>query len=544
LGRTLGGAVALGLAWLAAAGGSAYASNRVYWSDFKLNRLSEANLDGSGSGADLNTTGATVKQPAGVAIDPAAGKLYWANEEGNRISFANLDGSGGGDLNTAGATVNGPTGVAIDPVAGRLYWANERGNAISFANLNGTGGADLGTAGATVSKPYGLAIDPARNKIFWTNAKEVAAFMFEYTIAFAKLDGTGSGGTFNTTGATVHEADGLAIDPALNRVFWANYGAGKISFAKLDDTGGGGDLNTTGATVAIPLGVAIDPAANRIYWANFTAGGSEGSIAFANADDTGSGGNISTSGATDNSPLFPALLEMPVAAGAPTIAGAGKVGAALSCGPGAWGADSPESFLFRAPRSFSYSWQLNGHELPGVAGSSFTPSRPGSYACRVTATNQAGATSQASAPLQVSSVAAAPSLVGLSETNSTFAPAKGSTPVTGQTAKRHKRGTTFTFSLDEPASVTVQIQRKAPGRRVRHVCKRSSKKLHRKPRCTLYSSLATLTRTGHAGANKLPFTARIQGRALKPGHYRALFSAANAVGSSPSETITFTVVAR
>ena len=40
------------------------------------------------------------------------------------ISFANLDGSGGGDLDTTGATVNNPHGLALDPVDNTIYWAN------------------------------------------------------------------------------------------------------------------------------------------------------------------------------------------------------------------------------------------------------------------------------------------------------------------------------------------------------------------------------------------------------------------------------------
>ena len=59
------------------------------------------------------------------------------------------DGTGGGDLFTGVATVNNPQGVAVDPAAGRIYWANVGGNKISFANLNGSGGGDLITAGAT-----------------------------------------------------------------------------------------------------------------------------------------------------------------------------------------------------------------------------------------------------------------------------------------------------------------------------------------------------------------------------------------------------------
>ena len=42
-----------------------------------------------------------------MAIDPSARKIYWANWRGNKISVANLDGSGGRNLNTLGATLSG-----------------------------------------------------------------------------------------------------------------------------------------------------------------------------------------------------------------------------------------------------------------------------------------------------------------------------------------------------------------------------------------------------------------------------------------------------
>ena len=86
----------------------------MYWSNYTNHKISSANLDGTGGGADLDTTGATVDAPNGVAIDPAAGKIYWANFDGNKISAANLDGTGGWtDLNTTGATVNGPAFPAL-----------------------------------------------------------------------------------------------------------------------------------------------------------------------------------------------------------------------------------------------------------------------------------------------------------------------------------------------------------------------------------------------------------------------------------------------
>ena len=142
--------------------------------------------------------------------------------------------------------------------------------------------------------PEGVAIDPATNKIYWANTSNE-------TISFANLDDTGGGGTLNITGATEPDGPrGVAINPATNKIYWASTGNNLISFANLDDTGGGGDLNTTGVTPAEPDGLAIDPSANKIFWADF---GST-TISFANLDDTGGGGHLSTTGAsTPNQPI-------------------------------------------------------------------------------------------------------------------------------------------------------------------------------------------------------------------------------------------------
>jgi hypothetical protein len=133
---------------------SAFAVDRVYWSGYGNDKISFANLDGSGGGGDLNTGTATLSEPLGVAIDIAAGRIFWANYSSAKISFANLDGSGGGDLDTTGTTVNGPDGVAVDHAAGRVYWANYGGTKIAYANLDNTGGGgEIDTTGATVSGP-------------------------------------------------------------------------------------------------------------------------------------------------------------------------------------------------------------------------------------------------------------------------------------------------------------------------------------------------------------------------------------------------------
>jgi hypothetical protein len=381
---------------LLAAAPAALAADRIYWaSDSSVApTISFAKLDGSG-GANLATTGATLNDPTGVAIDPATGRIYWANAIPNKFSFASLGGNGGGDLTTTGATVNGPVGVTIDRAAGRMYWANASGNKISFANLDGSGGGDLATTGATVDHPEGVAIDRAGGRIWWAN-------FFGNKISFAHLDGSG-GGDLPTTGATVALPAGVAVEPAAGRIYWTNFGGDKVSFANLNGSGGGGDLATTGATVSDPWGAAVDPAAGKIYWANCTGN----KISFANLNGSG-GGDVTTSGAKVDCPDSPALLKTPSGTGAPAISGGSAVGATLSCSHGSWAPDLIGSFLYRAPQSFAYRWSLNGAGLAGATQNSLTANSPGDYRCVVTAHNHAGSASQTSAPHAIASAVTPP----------------------------------------------------------------------------------------------------------------------------------------
>jgi DNA-binding beta-propeller fold protein YncE len=414
---------------------SARASDRVYWAnDSSPNRISFANLDGSGGG-NLSTAGATAGQPRGVALDVAAGRVYWTNPVNNRISFANLDGSGGGgDLNTLGATVNRPNAAAVYPAAGRIYWANEVGDRISFANLDNSGGGDLTTTGATVDVPIGPMVDPGSGRIYWGNANPINV------LSFANLDGSG-GGNLNTAGATVDNPHGVALDPAAGRIYWANVGLNeRISYTNLDGSGGG-DLNTTGATVNVPVGVAIDPSARRIYWAN-RAGNR---ISFANLDGSG-GGDLNTPGATLSGSRSPVLLKAPSGAGAPAITGGPSTGSVLTCSQGSWAPDQLGSWLYRTPQRLSYSWTRNGATIPGADTNTHTATTAGDYRCTVTATNPAGSTTQTSPPHAIAQPsppsAGSPSAGSASRTRtSTAKPAFGpKTLITLIVAARRIRG--------------------------------------------------------------------------------------------------------
>jgi hypothetical protein len=132
------------------------------------------------------------------------------------------------------------------------------------------------------------------------------------------------------------------------------------------------------ATVNTPTGVAVDPALGRIYWANFLAN----KLSFANLNGSG-GGDLTTSGVTPNHPTFPVLLPAPAGSGEPAVSGTPVVGATLSCSQGNWAPDLPSSFDYRAAQSFTYGWSDSG--TPIEATTSITAGSPGSYACQVIA---------------------------------------------------------------------------------------------------------------------------------------------------------------
>jgi DNA-binding beta-propeller fold protein YncE len=544
---------------------TAHAADRLYWSNSD-GVISYANLDGSGAG-DLHITGVAVNNPGGIALDPAADRIYWADSAGSKISYANLDGSGGHDLPITGVPVMVPAGVALDPAAGKIYWANAFGATISYANLDGSSAGNINAGQATVDLPVGVAVDPQAGQIYWGNALGGANGTGGIT-SFANLDGSG-GRDLSPAFATFGQPTGVALDPATRRLYWANSASTvAISFANLNSFGGG-DLTTVGAPAESPEGVALDSAAGRIYWAdNGDPGVDNGGISYANLDGSG-GGPVKTGAATVSNPNFVALLETPLAAGAPTVT-VGSSDAAVRCSPGAWAPDQVASFLYRAPHTFGYQWSLDGVDIPGATASTNAPAVAGAYRCRVTASNEAGSADQTSAPRDLNPPpdsgnqslggggnqppgasnqsnggagrATRARIAALRETHSRFAVASASTPLSARAARKPTaRGTVFAFRLDQPAAVKIAIQTRARGQRG-HRCLAQTRNRSRGPRCILTATVATLTRGARQGSNRVSFTGRVSGRALPPGRYQARFTAIDSAGASRPQTLTFTIV--
>jgi len=368
--------------------GFAGAADSVYWSNyFGPARISYAALDGSGGGS-LPLPGLSALSAAGIALDPAADRVYWTSPENDAIYYAALDGSGGGKLNTAGAPIDSPSGIAIDKATGRIYWSNQ--TSISFASLDGAGGGKLPTPGATPKGAYGLALDSERRMIFWANF-DPGPEHFSY----AKLDGTGAGDVFPAGVNEGGNMTGIAIDPTSSRLFWGNLSSGIFS-SGLDGSGAAA-LNTTGALATTIRLLAIDPGSGRVFWVNEKP---VPNISFAALNGSG-GGNLPVSGATLQSPSGIAILRSPHLLAGPVVGGVGSGKAPLTCSPGVWSGDLPAAQLYRAVRSVAYQWQKDGADIPGATAETLRPSRPGSYSCRVTASNHAGSTASTSNAIRV-----------------------------------------------------------------------------------------------------------------------------------------------
>jgi DNA-binding beta-propeller fold protein YncE len=96
---------------------------------------------------------------------------------------------------------------------------------------------------------------------------------------------------------------------------------------------------------------------------------------------------------------------------------------------------------------------------------------------------------------------------------------------------RPKRIPNFAFSLSEPASVKIVIERLSAGRRVGKACKAPSRKLAGHRRCTRISAVETLSVAGGAGANQARFVPRLRKKRLPPGAYRATIGAEDEAGN-------------
>ncbi len=106
-------------------------------------------------------------------------------------------------------------------------------------------------------------------------------------------------------------------------------------------------------------------------------------------------------------------------------------------------------------------------------------------------------------------------------------------------------GTTFSFSLSEPSSVTFTFTQRADGHKVGHRCLAGSSKHGKRNACKRTVTAGVLAFTGHAGTNKVVFGGRISKlKKLRPGRYTLMITATDSAGHSKPAKLSFTIVRR
>lgn len=105
-------------------------------------------------------------------------------------------------------------------------------------------------------------------------------------------------------------------------------------------------------------------------------------------------------------------------------------------------------------------------------------------------------------------------------------------------------GTTFSFVLNEQASVSLVFSRVTSGRKLAGKCVAASAKSAHKPHCKRIVPAGSLSFAGHSATNRVVFQGRLsRSRKLAPGSYRLAIAATNAAGKrSAPVSLSFTIV--
>jgi len=242
--------------------------------------------------------------------------------------------------------------------------------------------------------------------------------------------------------------------------------------------------------------------------------------------------------------------------GALTVSGNHEAGTAQTCAAtwATWAGLGPSPALFGFDR---YVWYVNGAPVQVSASPLFTPALANvgyQLSCSATLTYPLMnvTTSAGSAPVVV--IPPPPTLAAVKQSESKWREGGKLASISSKHKgaskkgrKHHKRkppmGTTFSFTLNEQAGVTLTFTHSVRGRKVGHTCVAQTRRNRKRRTCVRTVTLGHLSFTGQAGANKVRFEGRLSAhQKLKPGAYTVTIQALNSTGPSAPAALHFTIV--
>ncbi|MFI5008966.1 MAG: hypothetical protein ACHQDY_01680 [Solirubrobacterales bacterium] len=234
-------------------------------------------------------------------------------------------------------------------------------------------------------------------------------------------------------------------------------------------------------------------------------------------------------------------------ASAPTVTGGEEAGKTEICNAAwsTWDSFQPSPSLFGFD---GYSWQLGGARI--ATGQSYTPTVANigrQLTCIETVTYRLldVTASASSAPFTVKAPPPPPTISALRQSASRWRAGRAFAQISRRRRKRQPPlGTTFSFALSEPSSVSFSFTEHLTGRRVGHVCVAQSRKDVKHKRCERAVAAGALSLSGAGGANKVAFQGRLTPSTKLPaGSYTLTIIATNfAGGRSAPRSLHFTIV--
>jgi DNA-binding beta-propeller fold protein YncE len=415
-----------------------------------------------------------------------------------------------GCVDVPAAPLESASGVAVSPDGSSVYVASQLGDSVSHFSRDTASGrltwqgclADTDAQGcvdvplAPLDHVSALTVSPDGKSVYVTSPfGDLIAHLFRDTVSGelkwdACLNNDGSESCVNLPGTPLSGAFGVAVSPEGKSVYVASQFSDSIAHFVVSGPEGQISYDSCLAN-SNPMDVCIDVPGTPLDGAETVALSPDGKSVYVPSFDSGSitqfsrdadSGLIGYVRCLANTNAMDGCIDVPAA----PLRNA--VGVAVS----------PDGKSVYVTSLFSSSIS---HFREPVA-----PAPPG----------PGGSPTPAPPPADV----LAPRISRLSLTNRTFRVGRAPTAL----AARVPVGTTFRYTLSEPARVRVAFQRRRAGR-----WRRAGR---------------ALTRAGKTGRNRLRFSGRIGRRKLRAGAYRARFVATDAAGNrSRTATVRFRIVA-
>jgi DNA-binding beta-propeller fold protein YncE len=411
-----------------------------------------------------------------------------------------------------------PDAIAITPNGQTAYVANYDVDSITPITLaTGATGTPISVGG----NPQALAITPNGQTLYVVENADPGNGVTPINIA------TGKAGPLIPIGNNFPEY--IAMAPDGQTAYVTDFDGTVVPFSTA--------TNEPGTPITVggqPRQVAITPDGRTLYI-------SDGGDHVVPVDlTTGKAGSPITVG-SDATGITVAPDQAPTAAFTAAAATAGSASTFSAAG-----ASSPVGSII------SYQWSFGDGQSTTTAGptATHTYASPGTYNVTLVVTNSQGTS--------LSQVFTGQSMVldgGPSATVVHAITVPAPIPVITKPKQSHRKwreaarphsvplGTTFSFTLNESARVSLVFSRTFKGRRVHHRCVAATSRNRHKPSCKGTVTSRGPVVSGHAGANKFSFTGRLsKSGKLAPGSYTVVLTATAAGKTSKPVRLSFTVV--